>query len=258
MIKKRLEAIGIAFSMYSKLPMPQILWDEQNQKHAIAFFPLVGMALALFMYASSYLLRELQVGISLSAVVLSVVPIFFTGGIHMDGFLDTMDALSSWQTKEKRLEILKDPRSGAFAVMSAVIYFLMSYGLWQEILINHSFHLILGLSFVFSRAMTGLLLLFMPKARDYGLAKTFSKDGKNWETLLTLFLFLFFVIVVLFSQGIPVGLLFCLTQLIFVLCFVQKMRKEFGGITGDLCGFYLQSSELLSLLLFVFLRGALS
>ena len=55
------------------------------------------------------------------AVILTVIPVFVTGGIHVDGLLDTSDALSSWQERTRRLEILKDSHAGAFAIITAFI-----------------------------------------------------------------------------------------------------------------------------------------
>ena len=53
-----------------------------------------------------------------------LIPVLVTGGIHLDGLLDTADALSSWQTRERRLEILKDSHAGAFAIIVCCGYFL--------------------------------------------------------------------------------------------------------------------------------------
>ena len=49
--------------------------------------------------------------------------------IHMDGFLDTMDALNSYGSREKKLEILKDSRTGAFAVIGFGLYLVASLAL---------------------------------------------------------------------------------------------------------------------------------
>ena len=56
-----------------------------------------------------------------------------TGGVHVDGLLDTSDALSSWQERERRLEILKDSHAGAFAVITACAFFLIWYGAYSQL-----------------------------------------------------------------------------------------------------------------------------
>ena len=56
-----------------------------------------------------------------------LIPFFVTGGIHLDGMLDTADALSSWRPMERRIEILKDSHAGAFAILICVVYFFLLY-----------------------------------------------------------------------------------------------------------------------------------
>lgn len=51
-----------------------------------------------------------------------------TGGIHLDGLLDTADALSSYKTKEEKLEILKDSHAGAFAIIIGICWFVLVSG----------------------------------------------------------------------------------------------------------------------------------
>ena len=65
-------------------------------------------------------------------IFLILIPVFITGGIHLDGFLDTQDALSSWQTKERRLEILKEfPRR---SICYHFMYRLFSDVYWRVFL----------------------------------------------------------------------------------------------------------------------------
>ena len=67
----------------------------------------------------------------LQAAVAVLIPVLVTGGIHLDGFLDTSDALS-WQVTERRFEILKDPHTGAFVIIACCSYFLAAFGIWTE------------------------------------------------------------------------------------------------------------------------------
>ena len=65
-----------------------------------------------------------------------------TGGIHMDGYMDTMDALHSYGSREKKLEILKDSHIGAFAVIMTVLYVLIAAGAYSEIKIFQLWHIL--------------------------------------------------------------------------------------------------------------------
>ena len=53
-------------------------------------------------------------------------------GIHLDGYADTIDAISSYGDREKKLQILKDPHTGAFAVIGLCVYFTAVLALWSE------------------------------------------------------------------------------------------------------------------------------
>ena len=109
----------IAFSMYSKIPVPQSEWTKENMRYVMCFLPIIGAVIGGLVYGWALLASVLGIvgETSFYTAVMILIPVAVTGGIHLDGFLDTSDALSSWQTQEKRLEILKDSRAGAFAVL---------------------------------------------------------------------------------------------------------------------------------------------
>lgn len=118
----------VAFSMYSKIPMPRADWTDDTMKYAMCFFPWIGWVIgaldALWLYLSS----AWGLTLLLRAAVFTAIPILVTGGIHLDGFLDTSDAMSSWREREKRLEILKDSHTGAFAIINAGLWFVLFFG----------------------------------------------------------------------------------------------------------------------------------
>lgn len=95
-----------------------------------------------------------------------LLPVLVTGGIHMDGFLDTTDALSSWQPREKKLEILKDSHAGAFAIIMGCSYFVLALGVWSEM--DLKVLPVAGLIFVVSRTLSSLALSTFPKANKSG------------------------------------------------------------------------------------------
>ena len=112
-----LSSLAVALSMYSKIPVPTVDWNEKNMKHAMCFFPVVGVVTGALEYAAGYvLLTDTECGSFFFAAVMTLIPILVTGGIHMDGFADTMDAISSYGDREKKLAVLKDPHTGAIAV----------------------------------------------------------------------------------------------------------------------------------------------
>ena len=115
-----LRSLVLAFSSFSRIPMPCVEATEQDRRCILCFFPLVGAAVALVMALWLWMCDALRVGALLRGAIGAALPLLVTGGIHMDGFMDTSDALATWQSKERRLEILKDSHVGAFAAMRAV------------------------------------------------------------------------------------------------------------------------------------------
>ena len=104
-----LESFVIAFSMYSRIPMPFVEWSECGMKYAFCFFPLIGVVIGACVCAFCWLSVQAGLGILAFSLLGTAVPLLITGGIHMDGFLDVTDARSSFQSRERKLEILKDP-----------------------------------------------------------------------------------------------------------------------------------------------------
>ena len=128
-----MKALLMAFSMYSRLPVPDFVWEEEDRKKAMCFFPLVGV-LAGAVFFLVYLFMEWSgAGPVFKGALLTAVPLLATGGIHMDGFLDTCDARASWGDREKKLQILKDTHAGAFAVTGGGLYLLLYCGGCSEL-----------------------------------------------------------------------------------------------------------------------------
>ena len=127
------KSIIIAFSTYSKIPVPRVEWNKKSMKYSLCFFPLVGAVTGVIGYLLLYAMEFLKFRNILKAALLAVLPVVINGGIHMDGFLDTVDAKSSYKPMEEKLKILKDPNTGAFAVIYGIVYMIAVFGLFSEI-----------------------------------------------------------------------------------------------------------------------------
>ena len=114
-----LQTIAVAFAMFSAVPVPQFAWNEKNMRYALCAFPLVGLLCGVLWFVCGVL----PLPAPARAAGFCLVPVWVTGGIHLDGYADTCDALASYGDREKKLEILKDPHCGAFAVIRLCSYF---------------------------------------------------------------------------------------------------------------------------------------
>ena len=99
----------------------------------MCFFPWVGLVIGALEFGWFHLAVWLGFGTIFRTAVLVLIPVLVTGGIHLDGLLDTADAMSSWREKERRLEILKDSHAGAFAVIIGLCYFVICFGAASEV-----------------------------------------------------------------------------------------------------------------------------
>ena len=92
--------------MYSQIPMPQFTWQDKEMKYAFCFFPWVGAAIGGITMFWWWFCGKFSVGNVAFAMIGTAIPLAVTGGFHVDGFMDTMDAFHSYQPREKKLEIL--------------------------------------------------------------------------------------------------------------------------------------------------------
>ena len=247
----------VAFSMFSSIPTSQkrIRWDGDGMKYMMAAFPLVGVVIGAVIFAWVWLSRWLGLPDILRALGLTLIPIALTGGIHLDGLADTSDALGANTTPERRREILKDPRAGAFAVIGVAVYLVAYFGLVLSFDPTLPNVVLLCLGFVMSRALSGLAVISFPSASD-GTAKMFSDAAaKRSINILTVFMLLCLaaVFVFVFSDKInPVS--FVLWYFVQGGCFFylkRVARRKFGGMSGDLAGWFLQMCEILQLAVIV-------
>ena len=229
--------------------MPNSEWTEENMSYAMCFFPLIGGVIGAILYGAYCLSLQVEFyGIELShifwTVLFVLIPLLVTGGIHMDGFLDTKDALSSYQSKERRLEILKDPHAGAFAIISCGIYMLSYVGIYSSLTIESV--RIIALSFMISRAFSGLSVVTFPQVRKSGegIVATFSENAADNVTKIVLTLYLILIGGAMLALGGIQGAAALVTAILVFGYYHHLALSKFGGVTGDLAGYFLQLCEI--------------
>ena len=237
-----IRSLCIAFSTYSRIPMPQVAWSEENRKYSMCFFPLIGAVIGLLLWGWLALCDLVGFSSLLRGAVGALLPLFVTGGIHMDGFMDTSDALASWQSPERRLEILKDSHVGAFAVMGCAGYLLLDAALLSELPTSRA-PMLIG-AFVLSRSCSAWAMSAFKSARPKGMLDAFAQAAQ--KRMLSISCALYGLLcVILWGLLDAWWALACLLTLLLCLWSYRKMAyKQFGGITGDLAGYFLQVTEL--------------
>lgn len=248
-MKKIINSLLIAFAMYSKIPTPQADWEKENMRYVMCCFPLVGAVIGALIYGWSYAAVRFGLSEGLRAAGYVLIPVFITGGIHLDGFLDTCDALHSYAPVERKLEILKDPHTGAFAIICACSLFAADFGLWSQVSVHGARALSFG--FVMSRCLSGWSVAVFPCAKNTGLAATFHDAAHRRTVGILCGLELAAALTLGCLLAPRETICMALASGICVLWYGVMARRQFGGITGDLAGWFLQMCECLMALFVV-------
>lgn len=215
-------------------------------KYTVAFFPFVGIFIGV-MLTLIFKISIMLFNVNLATALVIVSYVLITGGFHLDGFADTIDALSgSFGDKKRAQEIMSDSHIGAMGVIGLILilgvnYVSLSYvltqGLWRVLLIYP----------VLGRWGIVLALFLGTSAKEEGLGKLIKglTDIRVFgvATLLSLgyCILVFNPVVILMAFLVVMSLEYM---------FIRYFHKKIGGITGDILGFLNEISSVISILYF--------
>ncbi|CAH2712958.1 Adenosylcobinamide-GDP ribazoletransferase [Neobacillus rhizosphaerae] len=249
-MRRFIKGFLINLQFFTAIPISlELPMDKQHLRKAVQAFPLLGLLQGVIYLSLFYVFQELTPFSHLaSAFLLWLATIFLTGGIHLDGWMDASDAYFAYQDQEKRLEIMKDPRTGAFGVLSIIVLLSCRFLFIYESTLNVeyvTYIFIAGIPFL-SKSVMGVLLLTVKSAKNEGLGSLFQSAAKPqvlWIYPVYLLGFLFLVIL-LNKEFLLVGLLILVATCCLYFC-RRKAVKWFGGITGDVLGASVEGTELI-------------
>lgn len=237
----------LTFQFFTSLPVHKQL--PMNQKTVTAMYfmmPVLGGGMGITLTTLNVLNNHyLHFSDLLLAILIVVAGIVMTGGLHLDGWIDMGDAYFSYQDKEKRLEILEDPRVGAFGAICLAVLIVLKIGFIFEILNkenrNVGFYL-LAIPFL-SRLAILMYFITTNPVKEKGLAAYFKAqvNPKPIWTALVIYTLVFSMITYNFIGIYGIVLVGCM--LLFVLIYRKWTSKNFGGMTGDLLGALYEGTE---------------
>lgn len=230
-----------AFMTFSRIPIVGVRIDKEDMKYSMCFLPVIGIVIGLIQWGADAVCTWLGAGELMRVALMTAVPVLVTGGIHMDGFCDTTDAVSSYQTKERKLEILKDSNAGAFAVIYGVLWFVLYAGALSEI---HTLVKIFACTYVISRAMAVLSVVNFRAARQDGMGAGEQKSSSGSVTSAVMVIWLLLSVGVMANISLPCAVAVIAAAVIVFFVYSFSICAQFGGFTGDLAGWYVQMSEL--------------
>jgi len=235
-----LRLVLAAFQYFTRLPMPAWVGHSAAQLQGTArYFSLVGVLVggagALTFWTTSLILPA-----PLPAILSTAVTILLTGALHEDGLADTFDGLGGGATRERALEIMKDPRIGTFGVIALVLTLLIKIAALNALPVPIApFALIAGHAFSRACAISLLFVSNYVGTPEQSRARPVARTMSNGE---------FFVATVIGVvpmlgcgiYGIVAGLFAVPVWLTLARWFIRRL----GGFTGDTLGATQQLTEI--------------
>ncbi|MDN5323934.1 MAG: adenosylcobinamide-GDP ribazoletransferase [Clostridia bacterium] len=226
-----MQGLIIALQFMTRIPLKiNLNITEDEFGSSSKFFPLVGLIIGIILFFIIKLTQIILPPLVVGAIIL-ISEIIITGGIHLDGYMDTMDGLLSARPKEQALEIMKDSRVGAHSVTALISLLILKFSIIVSLPANEVAIFILFMPVV-GRWFMLYCLSFFPYARNQGLGKIFWQQTKrkHWyiSSLFILIMFLIFLPYI-YLLALTITFLITLTPALLI-------SKYLNGHTGDTYG----------------------
>ena len=211
-------------------------WRNEDFGCSVAFFPLVGGVLGSLSGGVAYFLFVLlpfwgwYAPEHLATVLLVMLPLILTGGLHADGLMDAADGLLSGRDRDKMLTIMKDSRVGASGVMFFGGLLLMNWSILLDMKKN-LLPMALYMAPIIGRLVMTMVIVKFPYARPQGIGRAFAEFSPPWALKAA--------VATTFFLLLPLGLgamAVCLLSLLFALWLGRRISRQLGGLTGDTYG----------------------
>lgn len=218
------------------------MFTSQEMGRAVGWFPLVGAALGFTLYGINHLASLIFPPMVAAALTL-IAWIAFTRFFHLDGFMDSLDGLFGGWTPERRLEIMKDSRMGAFGTIGGILVLLTKFAALSSML---SLFPSIMLAATLGRWASPLVIYAFPYAREDGLGIEMKRSVTIRE-----------IIIATLIAGITswfvfgwLGFAFMLGAALIAFLTAAYAMRLLPGLTGDIYGAVTTLVEMLTLLAF--------
>jgi adenosylcobinamide-GDP ribazoletransferase len=241
-----LRNLRIAFGLMTTLPikLPDD-WSAGDSGRAAVWYPFVGLvigALTWLAWKGAMLVFPPLIGGSITLVIWVVL----TGALHLDGLADCCDGLLASTSVERRLEIMKDPRVGAFGVIGLIFVLLLKAAAltsFVSLTPPSSFGILLAASLArWCILLAGLSPLARPSGMGADFALGFRRSFILWGAIIPLAIAILLGMRGILSVCIGAGA----TALVLWLA-----NSRIGGVTGDVFGMVVEIVETVVLVTFL-------
>ncbi|HKY55701.1 MAG TPA: adenosylcobinamide-GDP ribazoletransferase [Anaerolineales bacterium] len=218
------------------------MFTSQEMGRAVGWFPLVGVVLGAALYGMNYV-AQLIFPTSVSAALTLFAWVIFTRAFHLDGFMDTCDGLFGGWTPERRLEIMKDSRMGAFGVAGGMLVLITEF---SALSFSTNLFAAILLATTFGRWASPLVIYSFPYVREAGLGVEMKRNVSIREVILAT---LIAGITAWFVSG-WIGFLLMLGAAVVGFLMAFYAMRLLSGLTGDIYGTVTTLVEMLTLVYF--------
>jgi adenosylcobinamide-GDP ribazoletransferase len=232
-----------AWQFLTAIPLSRSTHDAKPEELAasMSWYPLVGCLLGALLVAADLLLAQVF-STQVTNVVLMLVLIGITRGLHQDGLADMVDGLAGGRTTEARLAIMRDGRIGAIGATGLFLALGLRYAGLNALPANEHLALLIGMPVVGRWAMVVGAFHVTYARSEGGLAQPFLAH-LSWRHLLVATLTAGLVLTLLL--GLWPALCALLIGTALVRLSTAWFHRMFGGVTGDLLGATNEAAEIL-------------
>jgi adenosylcobinamide-GDP ribazoletransferase len=246
-----LRACIAAFQFLTRLPIPvQLTYTDLVFRRSVIFYPLAGGVIGLLLLLASEGLGLILPPLP-AAVLLLGLWVVLTGGLHLDGLMDTADGILSHRPREQMLEIMKDSRVGAMGVIVAVLHLLLKFALLYTLLESNQWdgvtgsigYLLLAIVPIWSRWFMAAAIQGWPYARKESGLGSFFQGITKWHVVISLLVALFTTTIFVrcidstFDTAIwPIPIYFACATCVAGWLIASYISRKLGGLTGDTYG----------------------
>lgn len=233
-MKNILKGFALSISMLTVLPFFRVHeFYKGINGFSVMFYPLVGFLLGSLLYFISLGLTPYVPSFHMG-IVLFALWALFSGGLHLDGYCDTIDGL--FVDKSRSLQVMKDPHNGGMGMIFGGVFFILKASSLAAFELLYLLPIILMLP----RAAVVFMIYTYPYVSKSGMGTLAKEELKGWQVLIALVYTL--VAVVYFQTWILL-----LVTALLTLAIKHFFIKRYGGFTGDIYGFSIEVIELILL-----------
>lgn len=250
-IRNSWNGAAAAIQLLTRIPLPiQVPFDPPTLARSLIAFPIAGILIGLLTSGASTLLDWLDMPMLAAALALGWW-IALTGGLHLDGWMDTADGVLSGRPRAQMLDIMKDSRVGAMGVIAAVVLLLVKYASLVTLFERTDSSVVwmmLAIGPVWSRWWMTAAIAWWPNAREGGMGAMF-RAAKLHHVLGAMLTAAVISVLLLYSTGLE-GTKVWMSMLVIAgtaaltgSILAVWLNRKLGGLTGDTYGAMNEAAE---------------